>query len=294
MYQEYLIILLGILAVIVLVLYTKLRNAKVELSVAEWNSRDLHLRNLADLSSFLANVIKDIAIELLERDSKFYISNLHTLKNELSKITEMGKAQHEKLFAELTAKYPNFRDFDLCAECWPHIPRSESFAFLSDNELIELFNDIRRFSLLKREFDDYWLHDALVSELEIENAKKYARKIEDTVLLRQLRFVEKLYYPIIHDAVSSDTDSEWLIATEAFKVKRIWPEGYEPETCYGVYFPDMDSYGAFTIYFDDISGDSSRRHVSFWRSDSSLNELKGLDTLNRYGDFCDTSTFARD
>lgn len=288
MYQEYLIVLLSVSVVMTLLLLAKLRKTKTALYWAELDKRMLEDTIAADLSAYLENVTKDIATELIERNSGLYIGNLSELQSELSELEVSDQKNNSDLLEELIAKYPKYINFDECRGSWPHILRSESFDCCSDNELIELFNDIRRFSVLKSKLDEHWRHDALVGDLEIENAKKFARRLEDTVLLRQLKFVEKIYYPIIYGAESSDTDSEWLVATEAFKVKIIWPDGYEPETCYGVYFPQSNLYGSFTLFYDE------KRHVSFYRSDASFSELESLHTLRRYGDFSNTLTFIKD
>ncbi|NVK01427.1 MAG: hypothetical protein HWE12_07785 [Oceanospirillaceae bacterium] len=284
--QEYfifpLIVSLIVSVAMILVLFTKLKKVKTNLFFAEWDSRALETTIAADLSPYIDNVIKDIATELIERDSAFYINNLSKLQVQLSSLKVSSQEQNSEALARLSAKYPMFVDFDECRESWPHILRSESFVILSNDELAELFNDIRSFSVLRSQADESWRHNALVSDLEVENAVNFARQLEDTVLLRQLKFVEKLYYPVIYDAEISDDD--WLIASQAFKVKRIWPEGYEMESCFGVYFPDLDVYGSFTIFYHDD------RHVSFYRSNSSFSELESLDTLSRYGDFSDTRT----
>ena len=218
----------------------------------------------ADNARWLSALAREIANELVRRDSLVYEQKFEGLVikwNEISKKSEHEKKAH---FLTVCSSYPSFAEFD-CIGTFPHVIYADAFDDIDDEDLWEKYEGLRLYDALCSDMDKVWRYQSSgISERELTHLHKYRCKIEDTILLEHLYKAREQFYHLIVNVAQSE--GEWTYETKDYKFKRV---ADVVESRWGVYVKAINRYGIWSS-FDE--------RTSFEAADDKFNE-RGLDSL---------------
>lgn len=255
------------IAVIASALVHLLQWAKIrELSARE---RETKRNKKADNAKWLSALSREIANELVRRDSLVYEQKFERLVikwNEIAKKSEQEKKAH---FLTVCSTYPSFAEFD-CVNTWSHVIYADAFDMIGDEDLWEKYEGLRLYDALCADMDKDWrYYSSGINEKELKHLHKYRRKISDTILLEHLyRARDQLGY-LRSNGLEQEREGEWLYETKDYKFKRVADVA---ESRWGVYVKAMDRYGMWGLFVDETA------YTSFYAADDKFNE-EVLDNL---------------
>ncbi len=138
----------------------------------------------------------------------------------------------------------------------------------SDDDLWELYEDIRIFNALSCELDSNWKHEGqVVSEKERDHLEDYCRRLSDTKLLGHLHKARQQYYILKHSKIRANEESSWSLDTPDYMIRRI---PHFAENRFGVYVKAMDRYGLWGLFSDKKS------YLSFYGANENFEEKGGF------------------
>ena len=223
----------------------------------------------ADNALVLAALAREVANELMQRDSEKYKERFELLYNQWKIIKAADGKTKLAHSAKITAKYLMFLDFDQLGTM-SHVLYADGFSGQSYDELWELYESIRLYDALNCELEEEWKwHSTGIDEKEFQHLRKYCKKLSDTKLLAHLHKArEQLDYFQSNDEVKK-SEGEWQYETKDYKYKRI---AHFAESRWGVYVKSMDRYGIWGLFVDD------KAYTQFYAADKEFNE-EYLDDL---------------
>ncbi len=237
------------------------------------NSNLKRLANIsraADNALVLTALAREIANELMQRDSEKYKERFELLYNQWKIIKasdEKSKLDHS---GKITAKYRTFLDFDELGTK-SHVLYADGFSSQSYDDLWGLYENIRLYDALNCEIDEEWKwYSTGIDEKEFKHLLKYCKKLSDTKLLAHLHKArEQLDYFESNDEVKK-REGEWQYETKDYNYKRI---AHFAESRWGVYVKSMDRYGMWGLFVDE------KAYTTFYAADKEFKE-ESLDYLH--------------
>ena len=227
----------------------------------------------ADNALLLAALSREIANELIQRDVDAYnrrFQNLVKKWMEIEKKDTQAKLSHLSI---ITSKYKSFSDFDELGSK-AHVLYADGFSWKGDDELWDLYENIRLYDALSCNIDEKWRnHGSSITGKEAEHLRMYCKKINDTKLLAHLHRARDIYFLLEARNAEKLHEEGWEYESNDYKICRV------PHFCesrYGVYIKNMDRYGLWGVFNDKVT------YTSFYSTNSSFSEQKCefLDTLN--------------
>ena len=252
--------------VIVLIYRHKLQSVLVINSNIE---RRAAYGRVADNALLLSVLSREIANEMMQRDSSKYKTNFNLLLQKWADICDQNPAQKSKHLNEITSIYRSFRDFDEL-QTTPHVLYAEGFSGRTDEELWELYEGIRLYDALNCDLDEEWkLSGSSITQNEMDDLAEYCIQLDDTKLLAHLhRAREQLH--LLEDFKAQEKEGDWLYETCNYKFRRVY---HVAENRWGVYVKSMDRYGMWGYFAEEVS------YTSFYASDEDFNE-RWIDSLD--------------
>lgn len=268
--MEWILVTMLFFSIVVIVkLRRDLKNTRFESAHLE---RIANQTRAADNALFLSVLSREIANELMERDTDKYKKNFERLYYKWSELKAKDVKTQIAHLEIITSKYARFLDFDELGTK-AHVLYADAFSLQSDEDLWELYESIRLYDALSCELDDDWRHSGTgIIEREVTHLREYCQKIRDTKLLAHLHKArEQLWLLQSSKALEEDADKgEWFYETKDYKFKRI------PHFCesrWGVYVKSLNLYGMWGVFYDEVS------YTSFYAADEKFDE-KYLDNLH--------------
>ena len=231
--------------------------------------RLMDMTRAADNAVVMSALAREVANELMERDSINYRDKFDRLFDKWTDIKKKDRTTKLAHHETITSKYPNFNSFDELGT-HPHVLYAQGFGSISDDDLWDLYESMRLYDALNCELEEYWKdHGMPITEKERQHVTKYCKKLSDEKLLAHLHNAQRQYNLLKGlDALQYDNGG-WLCDTQDYMICRV-PD--VAETRYGVYVKSMKRYGMWGLFFDDVC------YESFYAADSDFNEER-LDTL---------------
>jgi len=259
--------LLSISILILLNLRIKLRNSEERLSILSHRTeRD----GAADRSLILYALARELANEMMQRDYQKFRKNFERLYlkwKEIEKSDISNKLAHYTMISE---KYKYFANFDE-VETQSHVLYCDALSWKSDDDLWDLFENIRLFNALNCELDVNWRQvGAVITEDELNHLRKYCLKLGDTILLAHLHKARDQLSLLEINGKEFEYDGYWHCETPDYKFREL---RHPVEDRWGVYVKSLDRYGIWGTFYDRPS------YVSFYASNENFEE-KLLDDLH--------------
>ena len=251
---EYILISIVILLAAYLVLQRFVVRKIADDIVAQDRSAKLNYNDLA--VSYLSLLTRELANELIQRDTEFFRRNFLLLTDEWRRIKET-KGLSEKTLEQLSIKYPTYRSF-APYDVHDYVLVGEAAETLSNEELWECYRDAKLYAAILCD-------DGIGSP---DRCHEYLKSLQETQLLNALHEAEDGYWALrVNDIDLYETGE-----VDTPKYKFTWlPDTMEKRV--GVHLKEIDEYGIIGWFYDDKS------YVSYYKSAASY------DLEERFNDY---------
>ena len=236
----------------------------------ENSDRDRLQSKAYDLAAYLRVLSREVANELMQRNPDLYYENFGRLLDDWSRLKGQSDEVKSARLKEITDIYVTFEYFDEIQMTYPHFFYSEEFEDHSDESLWTLYKDLRLFSALMKELDEFW--SSVGQEIDWDERKEirdYLHKIREAKLLAHLQNAVRVLEDLErYDAKERETG--WHFETNQYCFCRL-PMTLEDRL--GIFVKELDEYGIYGVFRDE------KTYESFYVSDQRFEReelLRGL------------------
>ncbi len=235
--------------------------------------------NLAhDRRLFLATLRRELANYMVRLDPDRYLDLYREARAADTAIQNASKQSQEAQFADLTAMYPSYEDFDFIG-VRAHVLYADALSTRSIEEIEAHFLNMVKFESLQNALDRHWNRFRYIhatSDGDLKHLEQYVIRIKDTKFKQRLEAAirEFFCYTSAKSLSRLDVNAKgWIYETDVFAACYV---SHYAENRYGFYFKDTNEFGLYGIFFADGRDEPYR---SFLRSDAKFEAEKCLDAL---------------
>lgn len=216
-----------------------------------------------DRANFLETLRRELANILIWRNPQRYLELYKELHAEVTSFKSWKPEAIRQQLAELSAKYPNYVDFDAVGTR-EYVLYADGISTMDNMEIETRYRDIVRFEALSTIGDKNWKEASgfvhTTDEKEIEHLTKYAQQVSDTQLHLRL------------DRALDETKME-EVDNDFYSVRSL---PHFAENRLGIHLKKTNEFGIYS-YFTHDDGRTSDNH---YRSDPTFQEEQHLDVLH--------------
>lgn len=266
-------IILGAVVLVFLALIIQGRVIRKRLTTYELSrensDRDLLHRKAHDLAAYLRVLSREVANELMQRNPDLYYENFGRLLNDWGRLRNQSDEVKSARLKEITDIYITYEHFDEIQMTYPHFLYSEAFEHHDDESLWILFRDMRLFSALMRELDEFWSNAGQeIARDEHKEIWNYLHKTREAKLLVHLQNAVHVLKDLERND-AKERETGWAFETSDYCFCRLAPT---MELRWGIFVKELDEYGIYGVFHDD------KTFESFYVSDERFereDELRG-------------------
>ena len=231
----------------------RLASYKLSKLTREISDRDRLQSKAHDLAAYLRVLSREVANELMQRNPDVYYENFGRLLNEWSRLRGQSDEVKSARLKEITDIYTTFEYFDEIQMTYPHFFYSEAFEYHDDESLWILFRDMRLFSALMRELDEFW--SSVGQEINREEQKEiwnYLHKIRESKLLAHLQDA----VCVLRDLQSNNVrarETGWHFETSKYGFLML-PMHIEDR--WGIFVKELGEYGIYGVFHGEKTSES--------------------------------------
>ncbi|MBB2868597.1 UNVERIFIED_ORG: hypothetical protein GGI63_005241 [Rhizobium esperanzae] len=218
---------------------------------------------------YLEVLRREIAQEIMSDDADAMYRAFHKTRDYERELRRGDKARIDADFKSLCHKVPAFQDFDVLGTRH-FVAYPDARSSLSTEDLVDNYLDITRMLIINAA-RKATPHEVTGGDEADQLDKAIRRRKDRAFKARIIDAVER--YHSYNNARSKEGLGRRGYDDGKLFVTFVLPE-YSPEHGYGVHFADTGEYGLNTVYVDD----NGKPFRSYYRSDASFKEQRGLDT----------------
>lgn len=266
-------IVLGTIALVFLALVIQRRVICKRLASYELSrdnaDRDRLQGKAHDLAAYLRVLSREVANELMQRNPDLYYENFDRLLDEWGRLKDQSDEVKSARLKEITDLYITFEYFDQIQMTYPHFFYSEEFELHDDKSLWALYRDIRLFSALMRELDEFWSNvGQKIDADERRDIWSYLHKVREAKLLAHLKNAVCVLRDLQrNNAQAGKTGWQYETSKYCFSMLPM----HIVEVRWGIFVKELDEYGIYGVFSDEETCES------FYVSDE---RFKREDRLN--------------